>query len=122
MKRMVLAVAFVALILGLAALPMAAAQTDPGVPVDPATVKTILNLLFIFGGTVTVPALTEMVKRLIWKDEATRPKWSGYLCSALVSIAAVVAYALIVTHWPVPTIGTYSFFVWLAANGFYKLL
>lgn len=101
------------------AMPLAA-QT--ATPVDPAVVKTILNLTFVFGGTFTIVGLTEMLKRLIWKNEDTRPKWAGYFCSAVVSIVATVAYTFIVAHWPAGTVAVYALFVWLAANGFYKAL
>jgi hypothetical protein len=98
----------------------ALAQTTPPITIDPAIIATILNLTFVFGGGFTVMGLSEMLKRLLWPNETTRPKWSGYLSSTIVALAATAGYLVIFNVFTILGFILYSLFVFLSANGIYK--
>lgn len=110
---------FLALFLLLLSFPIVALAQ--GVTIDPEVLKKILNLSFLPFGIGGVIALTEIIKRLVWKDETKRPKWSGYVVSIALSIIASGAYFLFFAPpFVLATFALYAFFVALAANGIYK--
>jgi len=119
MKKAILLLA----VLMIFAVPMALAAQGVPATVDPKIIEAILKLSFIPGGALTILGLTEVVKRLIWKDEATRPKWAGYVVSIALSIVATAAYFTLVVHpFVFGTFALYAVFVALGANGIYKTL
>jgi hypothetical protein len=118
MKRKIIMLSFAVFVLLFASLTFAAAQ---GAAVDPEVLKKILNLSFLPFGIGGVIGLTEIIKRLVWKDETKRPKWSGYVVSIALSIIASGAYFLFFAPpFVLATFALYAFFVALAANGIYK--
>jgi hypothetical protein len=85
--------------------------------IDPQIVQTILAT-GILG--FSVAALTELLKRLLFPNETTRPKWAGYVCSAIVALASTGVYLFLAHTFALPAFLLYSLFVFLTANGFYK--
>ena len=108
------------MLLALVASFAMASQENPPITIDPAVIATILNLTFVFGGGFTVMGLAEMLKRLFWPNETTRPKWSGYLSSIIVALAATAGYLVIFHVFTILGFILYSLFVFLSANGIYK--
>jgi len=95
------------------------AQAAP-VTIDPAVVAAILSGVWLLGGGLPVSALTELLKRLIFPNEETRPKWSGYVCSAIVCVACTGGYLLVFKIFTLAGFLIYSVVTWLEANGLYK--
>lgn len=92
-----------------------------GVAIDAEVLKKILNLAFIPFGTGGVIGLSELIKRWIWPNETTRPKWSGYLTSIGISVLSSAAYfAFFAPPFVLITFAGYAVIVALAANGLYK--
>lgn len=99
---------------------VAAAQTTTTTTIDPAVVAAILSGAWLVGGAFPVSSLTEMLKRLIFPNEATRPKWSGYVCSAIVCVVMTGGYLLFFKIFTLAGFLGYSVVVYLEANGLYK--
>lgn len=118
MKKKIIIVFLAAFLVLLMSPIIASAQ---GITIDPEVLKKILNLSFLPFGIGGVIGLTELIKRLIWKDEATRPKWSGYAVSIALSIVASGAFFLFFAPpFVLVTFALYAFITALAANGLYK--
>jgi hypothetical protein len=118
MKRKIAMLCIAAFMILIASTMFVAAQ---GITIDPEILKKILNLSFLPFGIGGVIGLTELIKRLIWKDEATRPKWSGYIISIALSIIAPAVYFLFFAPpFVFATFALYAVLVALAANGIYK--
>jgi hypothetical protein len=121
MKRKILTLAFLTLLFMLALPLAAAAQTTTGITIDPKILEALAKLSFIPLGGLTLTGLTELVKRWIWPKEETRPKWSGYVVSIILSFAATAAYFTFVVHpFIFITFLIYGALTALAANGLYK--
>jgi hypothetical protein len=121
MKRKILTLAFLTLVFMLALPLAAAAQTTTGITIDPKILEALAKLSFIPLGGLTLTGLTELVKRWIWPKEETRPKWSGYAVSIVLSFAATAIYFLVVIHpFVFITFLIYGALTALAANGLYK--
>jgi hypothetical protein len=95
------------------ALPLAAQTTEL---IEQETAEKILST-GIMG--LSVMALTELLKRLLFKTDPI-PKYAGYLCSAIVAIVASAAYLLLAHTFNFTALGGYSVLVWALANGLYK--
>jgi len=118
MKRKIIILSLAVFLLLFASMSFALAQ---GITIDPEVLKKILNLSFLPFGIGGVIGLTELIKRLVWKDEATRPKWSGYVVSIALSIVASGAFFLFFAPpFVLATFALYAFITALAANGLYK--
>jgi len=106
---------FFAFLFVLAMAPAFAQDATAGVaPIDPAVVKIITE-----GGILglSVLALTEMLKRLLkWTDAL------GYVASGIVSMAATAFYLITTSGFTILAFIGYSFFVFLTANGLYKVI
>ena len=110
MKKFIL-LAF--LFLAILAIPVLALQEgEAATTFDPAVVELILLGI----GGLTVVGITQLIKTWLKVEGA-----AGYIISAVVS-AGATAYVLITTHiFPVVAFIGYSLFVFLAANGIYKV-
>lgn len=115
MKKFLFLVGVLLLCFGFAAAAQTASTT-----IDPAVVAAILSGAWLVGGLFPVSALTEMLKRFIFPNEATRPKWSGYVCSAVVCVAMTGGYLLFFKIFSLAGFLGYSVIVYLEANGLYK--
>jgi len=108
MKKMIL-ISFFVLMVSVVAI----AQTEATVEVDIAAIELIL----ITGvGGFAVGALTEMLKRAL-KAQG----FFAYVISFAVS-AAATAYYMVTIGWDMLLFIIYTFLVFAAANGFYKIV